>query len=134
MKRVLALHWLLLALAVPAGAAERAPPQSWGAIASTQGGWGTAFNHASRAAAEQAARTQCERAAGRPAGSCAVRIAFERSCAALATGNFGEWGAAAAASAALAREDAATQCNQHLPTEPCKVVASVCSLPPVRAR
>jgi hypothetical protein len=137
MKRALALQLLGLALAalapVPGRAADRAPPSSWGAIASVQGGWGYAFNQASRAAAEQAAREQCERAAGRR-GGCAVRISFDRACGALATGNFGEWGAASAATLAGARQAATAQCDGHLPTEPCKVAASVCSLPETRAR
>lgn len=112
--------------ATAAPVAERPPPPRWGAIASVQGWWGYSFDHASRAAAEQAARAQCERAAGRP-GSCVVRAAFDRACGALATGNYGEWGTATAASAAGAGKAAAAQCNGHLPTEPCKVMVSVCS-------
>jgi hypothetical protein len=129
---------LLIACAVAsmatasAWAAERAAPPSWGAIASVQGWWGYSFNHASRGAAEQAARTQCERAAGRR-GTCLVRISFDRACGALATGNFGEWGAASAATAAGAGQAAAAQCNGHLPTEPCKVVLGICSPSQFRA-
>ena len=113
--------------------ADRAQPPSWGAIASVQGWWGYSFNHASRGAAEQAARAQCERTAGQP-GSCVVRTSFDRACGALATGNYGEWGTATAASAAGAGKAAAAQCNGHLPTEPCKVVVSVCSPRDARAR
>jgi hypothetical protein len=106
----------------------RAAPQEWGAIAARPGGYGYSFHQGSRAAAEQAARVQCERAAGRP-GPCEVRVYFERSCAALATGNFGEWGAAVGVDAKAAGQAAVAQCDAHLPTEPCKLVVSVCSLP-----
>lgn len=92
-------------------------------------GWyGYSFNHPSRGAAELAARAQCDRAAGRP-GTCVVRGTFDRSCGALATGNYGEWGTASAASAGAAAKAAAGQCDSHLPTQPCKVVVSVCSPP-----
>jgi len=105
------------------------PPEqgaSWGAIASKSNWYGYAFNHPTRDAAERAARAQCDRTAGR-SGTCEVRVQFDRSCAALATGNFGEWGAASAASTAAAGKAAVAQCEGHLPTEPCKVVTSVCS-------
>lgn len=103
------------------------PSPSWGAIASRRAWYGYAFNHKTRDAAEQAARAQCDRAAGR-AGTCEVRIQFDRSCAALATGNFGEWGAASAATTGAAGQAAIAQCEGHLPTEPCKVVVTACSL------
>ena len=64
--------------------------------------------------------------AGR-AGSCEVRVSFDRACGALATGNFGEWGAASAATMGAAGKAAIAQCEGRLPTEPCKVVTSVCS-------
>ncbi|CAN7703047.1 DUF4189 domain-containing protein [Variovorax sp. LjRoot130] len=99
---------------------------SWGAIASVHGWYGYSINHPSRGAAELAARAQCDRAAGR-SGPCVVRAYFDRSCGALATGNFGEWGTAIASTAAAAGKAAAGQCDSHLPTEPCKVVVSVCS-------
>ena len=134
------LGTLALLLCIPTGIAAtasstagRPPPPSWGAIASVQGWWGYSFNHASRGAAEQAARSQCERAAGRP-GSCVVRNSFDRACGALATGNYGEWGTATAATAAGAGKAAAAQCNSHLPTEPCKVVVSICSPREARAQ
>ena len=117
---------LLLACGPLAAGAERAPASSWGAIASVGGWWGYAFNQPSRAAAELAARTQCDRSARR-AGACAVRSTFDRSCGALATGNYGEWGTATAATAGAAGKEAAAQCDSHLPTEPCKVVVSICS-------
>ncbi|MDM0034455.1 DUF4189 domain-containing protein [Variovorax sp. J22P271] len=110
--------------ATPADAVQ--PAASWGAIASRPGAYGYAFNHASREAAERAARAQCERMAGR-AGSCGVRVSFDRACGALATGNFGEWGAASGATTGSAGKAAIAQCEGLLPTEPCKVVTSVCS-------
>jgi hypothetical protein len=60
-------------------------------------------------------------------GSCEVRVWFDRSCGALATGNFGEWGAASATTTSAAGKAAIAQCEGRLPTEPCKVVTSVCS-------
>jgi hypothetical protein len=102
------------------------PSPSWGAIASRSGWYGYSFNHTSRSAAERAARAQCDRAAGR-AGPCDVRVYFDRSCGALATGNYGEWGTGIASTANAARQAAVAQCDGHLPTEPCKVVVSVCS-------
>lgn len=113
---------------IAAGPAYAGPGQgpSWGAIASKDGGYGYAFNHPSRAAAELAARVQCDRAAGR-SGPCAIRAYFDRSCGALATGNYGEWGSAIASTAAAAGKAAAGQCDSHLPTQPCKVLVSICS-------
>lgn len=111
----------------PVWAQEGAP--RWGAIASIQQWYGYAFDERSAEAAERAARAQCQRVA--PSGqACAVRVMFNRQCAALAFGNFGEWGAAKADSRETAAQVAAQQCNQHLPTEPCKVVLRVCSAAP----
>jgi hypothetical protein len=132
-----------------AASAPRHADALWGAIAARPGGYGYAFNQPSRAAAEQAARAQCERPAGPPAtpgtarapgssspsvgtpadGACEMRVWFERSCGALATGNFGEWGAAVGADKSAATKAAVAQCDAHLPTEPCRAVVSVCSLP-----
>ena len=120
---LLAIAWLPLC-AAPASAA--AP--SWGAIAARPGGYGYAFNQASRAAAERLARAQCEGAAERST-RCEVRVYFDRSCAALATGNFGEWGTAVGPDRKAAGQAAVSQCDGHLPTEPCKLAVSVCSLP-----
>lgn len=117
---------MLLCCALAAPQAHAEPGPSWGAIASLQGWYGYAFDQPSRGAAETAARAQCDRAAGRP-GACAVRTYFDRSCGALATGNYGEWGTAVAPTSADAGKAAAAQCESHLPTEPCKVVVSVCS-------
>ena len=114
---------------IGAGAAskdERSP--SWGAIASQAGWYGYSYNHTSRSAAERAARAQCDRAARRD-GTCEVRAYFDRSCGALAVGNYGEWATATAVTAKAAGEAAVGQCDLHLPTEPCKVVVSVCSPP-----
>lgn len=105
-------------------AAGQAP--AWGAVASVHGWYGYSVNQPSREAAERAAKAQCDRAAGR-SGNCVVRAYFDRSCGAIATGNYGEWGAAAAATAEAARKSAADQCDSHLPTEPCKVLVNVCS-------
>lgn len=117
----------LMACVAAAHAAGPAPqPARWGAIATVDGLYGYSFNHASRAAAESAARAQCERKAGR-AGPCEVRTSFDHACGAMATGNFGEWGVASAPTIDAARKDAAAQCNSHLPTEPCKVLVAVCS-------
>ena len=112
-----------------APAARQAP--SWGAIAATTGAHGYAFNQNSRATAERLARAQCEQAArrGGATSTCEIRAYFERSCGALATGNFGEWGAAYALTADAAGKAAVAQCDSHLPTEPCKLAVSVCSAP-----
>ncbi|MES2532209.1 MAG: DUF4189 domain-containing protein [Pseudomonadota bacterium] len=112
------------ASAAPAAASAKTP--SWGAIASMDGSYGFSFNQPSRALAEIAARAQCDRAAGRPA-TCAVRAYFDRSCGAYATGNYGEWATGLGPTAAAASKEAATQCDAHLPTQPCKVVMTVCS-------
>ena len=116
----------MLCCALAASQAHADPGPSWGAIASLQGWYGYAFDQPSRSAAETAARPPCDRAAGRP-GACAVRTYFDRSCGALATGNYGEWGTAVASTSSAAGKAAASQCESHLPTEPCKVVVSVCS-------
>ena len=124
----------------PVAAAPADPPtlrqaSSWGAIAAKpDGGYGYSFNQASRATAERLARAQCDRAAGAAGaagatGACEVRAYFERSCGALATGNFGEWGAAVGADKSAATKAAVAQCDAHLPTEPCRAVVNVCSLP-----
>ena len=115
----------------PVTAADPAPRRAdaqWGAIAARPDGHGYAFNQPSRAAAEQVARAQCERPAG-ATGACDVRVWFERGCGALATGNFGEWGAAVGADKAAATKAAVAQCDAHLPTEPCRAAVSVCSGP-----
>lgn len=108
------------------GRAQAAPGPGWGAIASMNGWYGYSFNQPSRSGAELAALAQCDRAAGR-AGTCVVRTSFDHACGALATGNYGEWGAATAATDADARKAAASQCDSHLPAEPCKQVVNVCS-------
>ncbi len=132
--------WRVLALLLPllfcalsakaAGVAGAAPaaakPPSWGAIASMDGSYGYSFNQPSRALAEIAARAQCDRAAGRPA-TCAVRAYFDHSCGAYAAGNYGEWATGIGPTAAAASKEAAAQCDAHLPTQPCKVVVTVCS-------
>lgn len=131
--RVAAVWVLLGACASGSFAAMPASPRpttTWGAIAARADGHGYAFNQPSRAAAEQVARAQCERPAGRPAtAACEVRVWFENACGALATGNFGEWGAATGADRTAAAKAAVSQCDAHLPTEPCRAVVSVCSLP-----
>lgn len=108
--------------------ANHAAPR-WGAIAAAQQWYGYAFDASTREVAEQLALTQCQRVA-KPGVSCTVRIAFNRQCGALAFGNFGEWGAANAATRELAEQASVQRCNQHLPTEPCKVAAQVCTTPP----
>ncbi|MDM0104387.1 DUF4189 domain-containing protein [Variovorax sp. J22R24] len=124
-----ALALLCGCVAPGAGAAPADNPNpSWGAIASQAGWYGYSYNHASRSAAERAARAQCDRAARR-AGTCEVRAYFDRSCGALAAGNYGEWGTAIAPTAKAAGAAAIGQCDLHLPTEPCKIVVSVCSPP-----
>jgi hypothetical protein len=112
--------------AVSPAHADPGSSPSWGAIAAISGSYGFSYNHPSRDAAERAARAQCDRTAGRP-GTCVVRAYFDRSCGALATGNYGEWGAAIAPTASTAGKAAVTECDNHLPTEPCKMVVSVCS-------
>jgi hypothetical protein len=102
------------------------PGASWGAIASRQGAYGFSYNQPSRGEAERAALAQCNRVADR-AGQCEVRAYFDRSCAALATGNFGEWGAGVAPTEAAAIKTAVGTCESYLPTEPCKVTVKVCS-------
>ena len=127
MIRKMATCCALIALAIPIGPAQSQTRQSpsWGAIASVQSWHGYAFDLPTRAAAELSALAQCDKAAGQ--ARCVVRVAFDRACGALATGNFGEWGAASAPTSAAASEAAAAQCNGHLPAEPCKVVVNVCS-------
>ena len=98
----------------------------WGAIASLNRWYGYSFSHPTRAAAEQAALNQCNRLAGR-AGKCNVRLQFDRSCGALAEGNYGEWATATAPTREAAGKTAAAECDKHLPAEPCKVVVSACS-------
>lgn len=124
--RVIVALALLQGSSTPSLAAPPEQGASWGAIASRSNWYGYAFNHPTREAAERAARAQCDRTAGR-SGTCEVRVYFDRSCAALATGNFGEWGAASATTTAAAGKAAIAQCEGHLPTEPCKVVTSACS-------
>ncbi|MGI4779982.1 MAG: DUF4189 domain-containing protein [Janthinobacterium lividum] len=137
--RAVAVLIVLQAGALAAYAEEpdvrRSAPR-WGAIASGTGGYGYSFDQKSRAAAEQVARAQCERPSGpqtAPSGrgttptACEVRTVFDRSCAALVTGNFGEWGTAIAGTKEAAGESAVAECNGRLPTEPCKLVVSVCS-------
>jgi len=120
---------IALAAAPAVAAAESAkPPPRWGAIATADSLYGYAFNHATRAAAENAARAQCQRRAGKSGGSCEVRLTFERACGAMAQGNYSEWGVASAPTIDGARKEAVAQCNAHLPTEPCKVLVSVCSV------
>ena len=117
--------------AAPASAPGTRSAPSWGAIAAKPGAHGYAFNQNSRATAERLARVQCEQAArrGGTSGTCEIRAYFDRSCGALATGNFGEWGAAYALTADAAGKAAVTQCDGHLPTEPCRLAVAVCSLP-----
>ncbi|MBB3181722.1 DUF4189 domain-containing protein [Variovorax sp. Sphag1AA] len=106
--------------------AQADPGGNWGAIASRQGAYGFSYNQPSRGDAERAALAQCNRVAGR-AGQCEVRAYFDRSCAALATGNFGEWGAGVAPTESAAIKTAIGTCESYLPTEPCKVTVKVCS-------
>ena len=139
--RGLALLAASAVLAASAAATGRQAP-SWGAIASQPYGYGYAFNQKSQAAAERAALAQCERppertgtAGARGASAapvappaCEIRTVFDRSCAALVTGNFGEWGTATAATKEAASKAAIAECNGRLPTEPCKLMVSVCSM------
>ena len=120
----LAMLMTVVAMAPAHAQADTGP--SWGAIASMHRWYGYSFHHPSRQAAEAAARAACDRAAGRQ-GPCVVRAYFDRACGALATGNYGEWGTAIGPTTAAAGKAAAAQCDSHLPTEPCKVVVSVCS-------
>ncbi|RZL64867.1 MAG: DUF4189 domain-containing protein [Variovorax sp.] len=119
------VHLPAQTVSAPAGTAA---PAGWGAIAAKQGWYGYTFNRASRADAEREAMAQCNRAAGR-AQPCEVRAAFAQTCGALATGNYGEWGTATGATAGIAGQAAIAECGRHLPTEPCKVLVSVCSSP-----
>ncbi|MEJ8814892.1 DUF4189 domain-containing protein [Variovorax ureilyticus] len=125
--------WAALALAgggILAGMASLPahadPGATWGAIASRPGAYGFSYNQRTRGEAERAALTQCNRVASR-SGQCEVRAYFDRSCAALATGNFGEWGAGVAPTEAGAIKTAIGTCESYLPTEPCKVAVKVCS-------
>jgi hypothetical protein len=122
----LALCCCLVGLAIDKARASPAQGPSWGAIASRSRSYGYSFNYPTRAAAELAASRQCDLRAGRP-GTCAVRTYFDRNCGALAEGNFGEWGTATAQALDAAARAAGSQCDAHLPTEPCKVVVSLCS-------
>ena len=124
-------RWLCAAALAGSVIALHAAPNhsgpSWGAIASKDRWYGYASGYSTRAAAERSALNQCDRLARRP-GTCAVRSAFDRSCGALAEGNYGEWALAMAATQAAANKEAAARCDDHLPAEPCKVVVAVCSL------
>ncbi|MFT4193365.1 DUF4189 domain-containing protein [Ottowia sp.] len=126
MRGRLLLGACVAAACATAFAADPQPPR-WGAIASSYPAWGYAYDHPTRQAAEREARAQCERSAGRRGVLCEVRVTFDRACGALAQGNYGEWGAATAPAAAEAARAAARQCDDHLPTEPCKVVVRACS-------
>lgn len=123
-----ALWWCCGLAGMAADTAHAAPDAGarWGAIASLNRWYGYSFSHPTRAAAEQAALNQCNRLAGR-AGKCSVRLQFDRSCGALAEGNYGEWATATAPTRDAAGKAAAVQCDNHLPAEPCKVVVNVCS-------
>lgn len=121
------LSFAAVAAAAQSTAAPTAP--GWGAIATAQQWYGYAFDEASAAAAERSARLRCQSVAVR-GQACNVRVVFQRECAALAFGNYGEWGAAKAPTREQAAQAAAQQCNQHLPTEPCKVALRVCSAVP----
>ncbi|WP_399680456.1 DUF4189 domain-containing protein [Xenophilus sp.] len=126
MRSRLLLGTCAAALGAAAFAAAAQQP-SWGAIASAYPAWGYAYEHPTREAAEREARAQCERAGRRRGASCEVRVTFERTCGAMAQGNYGEWGVATAPTAAEAARAAARQCDNHLPTEPCRVVVRACS-------
>ena len=118
-----------LAAGTAFAAADAAKPAPrWGAIATVDGLYGYSFNQSTRTGAENAARAECQRRAGRGGSGCEVRMTFDRACGAMATGNFSEWGVASAPTLDAARSNAAAQCNAHLPTEPCKVLVSVCSV------
>lgn len=123
----------LAAPALAATAGARGASEQWGAIATVDGFYGYSFNQPTAAAAENLARSQCERKAGRH-GPCVIRSTFDRACAAMATGNYGEWGVASAGTIEQARTDATVQCDSHLPTEPCQVQVAVCSGVAVRSR
>ncbi|RZI78342.1 MAG: DUF4189 domain-containing protein [Variovorax sp.] len=123
---VLSLCCLLAGLTFDHAQAANDTSARWGAIASSNRWYGYSFSHPTRAAAEQAALNQCSRLAGR-AGKCSVRLQFDRSCGALAEGNYGEWATATAPTREAAGKTAAAECDKHLPAEPCKVVVSACS-------
>ncbi|MDI3382633.1 DUF4189 domain-containing protein [Xenophilus aerolatus] len=126
MRRALCAVLALMPVMALAQAATPPARPSWGAIASSYPAYGYAFEHPTREAAEHEALNQCRRNARKPAG-CEVRSTFDRACGAYAQGNFGEWGAAVAPGANEAAQAAAKQCDNHLPTEPCKVVVRACS-------
>ncbi|RYF81880.1 MAG: DUF4189 domain-containing protein [Comamonadaceae bacterium] len=129
-RRAVTLACTVLGLCLMSGAAlAQDPAARWGAIAAAQQWYGYAFDQPTREAAEHAARAQCQRVAA-SGSDCTVRTAFNRQCGALALGNYGEWGAANAPTRELAAQAAAHQCNEHLPTEPCKVVVQACSAAP----
>ena len=122
--------WPAFFLCLMSGAASaQEPAPRWGAIAAAQQWYGYSFDESTRDAAERAALAQCQRVAAR-GSNCTVRTAFNRQCGAVAFGNYGEWGAANAPTRELAAQAAANQCNEHLPTEPCKVAVQACSAAP----
>ncbi|RYZ12978.1 MAG: DUF4189 domain-containing protein [Comamonadaceae bacterium] len=118
--------WALLQLGTAFATAPARPAPAWGAIASHARGYGWTLDQPSRAAAEREALARCERSIG-PGERCELRTAFDRSCAALAGGNHGEWAVAGGATREAAARDAAARCDAHLPTEPCRMLVSVCS-------
>jgi hypothetical protein len=79
---------------------------TYGAVAWSRGGWGSATNYGSRAAAEAAALASC----GEHATDCSVVLWFSNSCGALASAPTGETGLASAQSGDLAETLALGYC------------------------
>lgn len=100
--------------------------QSFGAIATTGESYGYAYNKSSRAAAEQAALSNCEAQAVEK-GACEIAIWFYNQCAALAIGSDGSWGGDRGRTTSEASSKALDLCRQEDQSGKCHVVQSFCS-------
>ena len=102
---------------------------SFGAIAATSTTgkfFGYSFGWSSQAEAEREALANCNRQAGE-ANACEIAVWFSDSCAALAIGSDGAWGADWAESTSEASANALKACRSEDDSGACEVVKSFCS-------
>jgi hypothetical protein len=102
---------------------------SFGAIAATSTTgkfYGYSFGWSSQAEAEREALANCNRQAG-AANACEIAVWFSDSCAALAIGSDGAWGADWAESTSEASANALKACRSEDDSGACEVVKSFCS-------
>jgi hypothetical protein len=105
------------------------PGASFGAIAATATTgdfYGYSFGWPSQAEAEREALANCNRQAG-SANACMIAVWFSNSCAALAIGSDGAWGADWAGTSAEASAKALRLCRGEDDSGKCAVVKSFCS-------